>query len=113
MQITSFDLLPSQDIYNRWSYDFTETDAAHDGVKNLGLESHNFMLNGGTVFLTLQAWAVFAAFSTLLALISYYACEKKSRTRRCSLWIDRKLKWNLFFQLFYASQIEIFASLMI
>ena len=112
MQITSFDLLPSPEIYSS-IYEFSDTEAAHEGLANLGLESLNFLLNGGTLFLTLQAWAILATVSTLLTLVAKRHCAPKGRSYRFSFWLDKKLKWNLFYEMFLASQIELFASVLI
>ena len=52
LQITTFDVLPHEEIYAE-VYNFTETTPASDGLDSLGLDSKNFLLNGGTLFLTI------------------------------------------------------------
>ena len=102
MSITSFDLLPAPEIYSS-VYEFTDTEADSDGLANLGLDSLNFLLNGGTLFLTLQAWAVIALIATLMTVFAKRFCSPKSRSYRLSFWLDRNLKWNLFYEMFFAS----------
>lgn len=113
LSITSFDLLPAEDIYSS-VYTFTETEPASAGLKYLGLESLNFLLNGGTLFLILQAWAVLAIVATMLKFLAKkFSCSPQGRAYRFSFWLEKKLKWNMFYEMFFASQIELFASALI
>lgn len=52
LQITTFDFLPHGEIYSV-VYNFTETTAASEELESLGLDSKNFLLNGGTLFLSI------------------------------------------------------------
>ena len=54
LQITTFDLLPHGEIY-AVVYNHTETTAASEELESLGLDNKNFLLNSGTLFLTMQA----------------------------------------------------------
>lgn len=54
LSIVTLDLLPTKEIYEKlFGYSFQETGPLTKGLETLGLESHNFLLNSATVFLTL------------------------------------------------------------
>ena len=83
LTITTFDLLPAQEIYEKYTgMTFTESEPLTEGLASLGLENLNFLLNGATVLLTLQAWALIALVATLSALAAKRFCEAKSKGNR-------------------------------
>ena len=51
LSIASIDLLDAEDIYA--GLEFSETEPASKGLEQLGYESKNFLLNGGTLFITI------------------------------------------------------------
>ena len=115
LKITTFDLLPAQDIYENYcGLTFKETEEPlTEGLESLGLESKNFLLNGATVMLTLIAWFVLAVIATILVLVTKKCCLPTRKGARLALWFDKALKWNFFFDFFFAGQIELFASALI
>lgn len=64
LMITTFDYLPYEEIYAE-VYTFTESEAASKGLERLGMDSKNFLQNGGTLFLTIQAWIAVCVAVTL------------------------------------------------
>lgn len=112
VQVTSFDILSEEEIYSN-TYEFTDTEPPSEGMETLGYQSQNFLLNSGTLFLMLQAWVVLALFATLLKFLATKLCKPDSRSYRFSLWLDRQLKWNFFYEMFLTSQIDLFASALV
>lgn len=51
MSIASIDLIEATEVYA--SLDFTETEPASKGLNELGYETKNFLLNGGTLFISI------------------------------------------------------------
>ena len=114
LSITTFDLLPAQQIYQKaFGLSFRETEPLTEGLDSLGLESRNFLLNGATVFLTLLTWAILAIIATIFVLVTKKLCQPNQKGARMAVWLDKALKWNFFFDFFFAGQIELFASVLI
>ena len=111
LSIASIDLLDAEDVYA--SLDFSETEPASKGLEELGYESKNFLLNGGTLLMTIQMWAVLAVLVTLGGLLCKSICGTVGRMNRCCRSLDLKLKWNFYFELFFAAQIDLFCCVLI
>ena len=94
-------------------YTFPETEPLSEGLSTVGLDSQNFLLNGGTVLLTLQAWIVLSMLVTLLQVITKWLLPPVHKFSRFVARLDNSLKWNFYFGFFFAGQIELFASIFI
>ena len=109
--IVMVEVLPIEDIVG-YTFDVTETGASNPRMALISLESENFMLNGGTLFLFFIFWFICLLFSYLFKVIALFK-KDSPKFKSFSEWIERKLKWNLFFDLFFASQVELLLSAII
>ena len=77
LAIVTLDLLPIQEVYQEiHGYDFSDDEEPlTEGLATLGFDSQNFLLNSGTVFLTLQAWFILAVAVSLLSFAVSKACN--------------------------------------
>ena len=57
-------------------------------MQNLGLDSQNFLINGGTLLFMFLIWAVFAFIGTLLDLISQYLLPKYEKFGKFTNWFN-------------------------
>ena len=106
--IVQVDLLPSDEIYDSMMQ-FTETEASHPRLAMLKMESQNFLLNSGSLFIFFTLWTLAFGLSSLLT--AAILCLKNApRMTKCANWLDLKLKWNLFFDLIFAAQVELLLS---
>ena len=106
--LVQIDLLPSDEIYDSM-IEFTETEASHPRLAMLKIESQNFLLNSGTLFIFFALWTLGFILSSLLT--AFLSCLKNApRMTKCANWLDLKLKWNLFFELLFAAQVELLLS---
>lgn len=78
LAIVTLDLLPTQEIYQKvLGYDFSEDEEPlTKGLATLGLDNRNFLLNGGTAFLTLQAWIILTVVVSLLRYAVSKVCSR-------------------------------------
>ena len=106
--IVQVDLLPSDEIYDSMM-EFTETEASHPRLAMLKIESQNFLLNSGSLFIFFTLWTLAFGLSSLLTA-SFLCLKNAPRMTKCANWFDLKLKWNLFFDLIFAAQIELLLS---
>ena len=106
--LVQIDLLPSDEIYDSM-IEFTETEASHPRLAMLKIESQNFLLNSGTLFIFLALWTLAFIMSSLLTA-SLSCITNAPRMTKCANWLDLKLKWNLFFDLLFAAQVELLLS---
>ena len=83
----------------------TETQAPSPRLELLGFETCNFLLNGGSLFIFFAVWFLLLALSYLLNAILRKRAANWPRITRFAKWLERKLKWNSFFDLVFASQI--------
>jgi len=61
--VASFEILPTEYIYSKFlSFDSENSLAEQEGIRYelIGMETSNFMLNSGTLFLMLVAWFLYA-----------------------------------------------------
>lgn len=89
--------------------DITETEASSPRLELLGLESQNFLLNGGTLFIFFTLWFTALLLSYLLTALLRLKNDL-SKLQRFVNWLDRQLKWNSFFNLIFTSQVELLLS---
>ena len=77
LEIVTLDLIQTQEVYQGLlGYNFSdEEELLSDGLATLGLESRNFLLNSGTVFLTLQLWIILSVVVSLLSYATSKACN--------------------------------------
>ena len=77
LEIVTLDLIQTQEVYQGLlGYNFSdEEEPLSDGLATLGLESRNFLLNSGTVFLTLQLWIILSVVVSLLSYATSKACN--------------------------------------
>ena len=90
----------------------TETQAPSPRLELLGFETCNFLLNGGSLFIFFSVWFLVLAISFLLSALGR-KCQNWPRLSRFANWLERQLKWNSFFNLVFASQIELLLSAII
>ena len=83
-------------------FDLTETQAPSARLQLLGYETYNFLLNGGSLFIIFTFWFLILAVSLLLSALAKKS-DKLLRLTRFANWLERKLKWNSFFNLVFAS----------
>ena len=105
--MATFDLLPTQEIIDAITT-YSETEAPSDGLKALGFESQNFLLNGGTLFIILGSQLCVLALAKLVML-----CQKIRQSRRlhtCASWLERQVVWSPFLDLLMTAQVELLLS---
>lgn len=102
--VATFDLLPSTEIINGIST-VTETEAPNSRLEALGLESQNFMINGGTLFIFFAIWVCFNILQLPFALASRFTANNSCLNRFSSRFAD-KLRWNFFFDVTLTGQVE-------
>lgn len=103
--ICMVEFLPSDQIIGAL-FTISESDAPNERLEMLSMESENFLVNGGSMLIFFFLW--FSALTLTSALtfgLSY--TSKAQKLKSVIAWIDAKLKWNIIFDLIFASQIEL------
>ena len=89
LTIATFELLPADELAHSL---FTLSPHSEEDIllsmQNLGLDSQNFLINGGTLLFMFLIWAVFAFIATLLDLISQYLLPKYEKFGKFTNWFS-------------------------
>ena len=88
LTIATFELLPADKLAHSL---FTLSPHSEEDIQlsmeNLGLDSQNFLINGGTLLLMFLIWAVLAFIATVLDLISKYLLTKFEKFGKFTSWL--------------------------
>lgn len=108
VNIATFDIIPKDDWYPVW-FSLPIDEPRNDRFADLGLGSHFFVMNFGTLFLAL----LFLKIQTILYIIVKKCCKKEGYTESAIFWrkIEKKLGddlyLNSYIRFIYTSYIEI------
>lgn len=88
-------------------FEISESTAPNERLEMLSFETRSFLLNGGSLLIFFSLWLTALFLTSLLHRTALFCVSRMSRASRALSWIIRKLKWNIFFELIFASQMEL------
>ena len=95
----------SKDIINSM-ITIPAADSNNPRLEMLGIDSQNFLINGGVFLFSIAIWVTLLLINFFLKKI--FSCFNNTpRLTRFVNYVDRTLKWNSAFELFFTFQIEI------